>query len=61
MKKIVIVFIIIMLIGIMFTGCDNKEVAVESEAFHTNGRIIYEDVITENVITENVISWDDVT
>lgn len=52
--KIISIFAIVMILAVMFTGCGEKEVAVETSGFITN-HIIYEDVITENVIYEDVI------
>lgn len=64
MKRIISIFIIVMILGVMFAGCDKKEVAVESNGFDTGGTIyetvIPEKIIYEDVITENIIYWDDV-
>lgn len=63
MKKIFSIFIIVMVLGIMFTGCGTKEAAVENDGSGKNTvdqeilteNVIYEDVITEDIIYENII------
>ena len=63
MKKIISIFVIVMILGVMFTGCDTKEVAVEDDGFvkeiEVNEIVVKEIIITEHIITENIISWDD--
>lgn len=69
MKKIFSMFVIIMIVGTMFAGCDNKEVVAEKtdgfiKEIEVNGivveEIIVEDIIVEDIIVEDVITWDDV-
>jgi hypothetical protein len=63
MNKIISIFIIITILGIMFMGCGTKEAAVENNGSDLNTssqtviteNVIYEDVIVENIIYENII------
>lgn len=57
MKKIISIFTIVIILGIMFAGCDTKEVAVENDEFYQEN-VIVEDVITENIIVEDIIVED---
>ena len=57
MKKMFMVFIIVMIIGTMFTGCGkNEEVAEDNEGFVEE--IIHEDIIVEEIIVEDIIVED---
>ena len=57
MRKIISIFIIIMIIGTMFAGCDTKE-AVTEEAEGFVNEIITENVIVEETIVEDIIVED---
>lgn len=63
MKKFISIFVIIMIIGTMFAGCDMKEAAAEEPTVFVE-RILVEDILVEEVIveeitTEIVVTWDD--
>ena len=55
MKKIMSIYIIIAIIGIMFVGCGAKEEAVEKDDGFVKG-IIVEDIIVEDIIVEDIIT-----
>lgn len=52
MKRFISIFIIMILVGTMFVGCDKKE---ESVVEHVE-TVIYENVIEENIIFEEIIT-----
>ena len=54
MKKMFIVFIIVMIIGTMFTGCDKNEAVAENKGQHVE-EVIFEDIIYEDILTETII------
>ena len=56
MEKIIAIIIAVMVLGIVFTGCETKEVAVENDGVFEES-VLTEDIITENIITEHVIYW----
>lgn len=67
MKKFLAFFIIVMIVGTMFAGCNTKEVVVEeSNRFMGESKInkieteeiIVEEIITEEIITEEIITED---
>jgi hypothetical protein len=59
MKKIFSIFIIILLVGTMFAGCDAKEEVGKETDGNFSGtlteNILTEDILYENIITEDVI------
>lgn len=59
MKKLISIFIIVMIIGTMFAGCDSNEAVAEDNTGFIKPiiieEIIVEDIIVEDIITENVI------
>ena len=53
MEKIIAIIIAVMVLGIVFTGCETKEVAVENDGFVNE--ILTEEIITEEIIVEDII------
>lgn len=54
MKGFMIFFIIAIIFGLLFAGCDNKSVVVKDDGF--NREIITEEIITEEIIVEDIIT-----
>lgn len=58
MKKILSIFIVVMILAVMFTGCDAKKVAVEDNGFVkeiSTESILVEDIIVEDIIVEDIV------
>lgn len=53
MEKIIAIIIAVMVLGIVFTGCESKEVAVDNYGFVDE--INTEEIITEEIIVEDII------
>ena len=58
MKKMFMVFIIVMIIGTMFTGCGKNEAVAENKGQHVVEEIIFEDIIVEEIIVEDIVVED---
>lgn len=52
MKRFISIFIIMILVGTMFVGCDKKE---ESDVEHVE-TVIHENVLVEEIIVEEIIT-----